>query len=486
MQDAQRVILAGIGEERLDLFLLLNANVGYRVVGVVDSAIDGESARIAEIMGVKVYQDRDAEKLPRSDVLIYGDDRYRDLGGRLGIKSSCVWHENHAWDVLAEADATDEAEAEAAPVPAGAAAAEASGAEHAPRGGAPGDTATSDSITIDEHVSIGADGVTREDDITISPPPQTSEPAAREPEPASEPEPAPASNGTGDADRPAADTGDEPTGPAATSETAAGTTSVETLAAFMGSLTSVRAFYAWLLDRAIALTGAVAGGVHPGEATRPTVWRDRRTAPGGAPPSFLTGDAAGAPVMTRTFGGETGAGNGKLVLLRAAASDELDRLLDTITPALALVAEREDLRGMARLGELDGALHGLPGDREDPIGSLAPVARSVADELRAREAMFLFAHGEQWRGVSSSGHAVQVPMGSGLVGDADAGAPRQLVESSGARHYVVPLGHDPSRRGVLALFGVEADAGEADAVAERAGRLAAHLADRMPAGVWEA
>jgi len=98
--DAQRVILAGIDDEKMDLFLLLNEGAGYRVVGIVDAGGQGETSQIAEILGVRAYSGTDIDHLPPADIVIYGDDRFRSLGERLGLSARQVWHQSQAWDYL--------------------------------------------------------------------------------------------------------------------------------------------------------------------------------------------------------------------------------------------------------------------------------------------------------------------------------------------------------------------------------------------------
>lgn len=98
--NTQRVLLAGIGDARLDLFLLLNEGAGYEVVGVVAPEGNRESSRIAEILGVRVFDHEHMDTLPETDLLIYGAPEYRALGSRLRLSPEDVWHEDHAWDTL--------------------------------------------------------------------------------------------------------------------------------------------------------------------------------------------------------------------------------------------------------------------------------------------------------------------------------------------------------------------------------------------------
>jgi hypothetical protein len=502
--ETQRVILAGIGEERLDLFLLLNAGAGYRVVGVLDEDGDGESARIAEILGVKVYGSAAAHALPKADVLIYGHERYRPLGAELSIEPSRVWHENHAWSVLAESEARssdveddadiedDEDDAEAPSVP------------HMP--------SQRETVTINEHVTVGTEGVTTDDDITVGPESGRSRPsledefggsdyvtevatasatdtmASRDPVrelPRSRPPREP--RGVGETPRSGATTPDpRPVGATATAsperEGLAPRGDYKLLHDVLSALEVPGALNHWLLDRALALSGAAAGGIVPLDPVRAAVWRDRRQGAAARMPEFLRGEVE-YPSRTAIDLGHEGDGAARLVLIRAAETAELEALVAALEPAFAVMAERDDLLRAARAQELAHALAGTLGPDVELRDALADAARRLAHILGAEECAVLLRSSDRvLSGVTSNGEVMSIPVQSTMIGVGS--GPSRLLDERGRWHYHVPFG-EGDRRGILAAYGVDAPLGAADAVAHEVSNLARLLADRIPATAWE-
>jgi len=512
--DTQRVILAGIGEERLDLFLLLNAGTGFRVVGVIDEDGDGDSARIAEILGVKVYDSVTPSTLPRADVLIYGHERYRALGSTLSLDPAKVWHENHAWTVLASeerpdgegeassgASVPDREEEPAAP----------SATSHNARGGDPalhatslrdpgdrvrreatvgpdrGDAADADTITIDEHVTIGQDGVSTDDDITVGPEAARGSRPSREDDASSgeyvtelgtagahDPEPTPS---RGDA-RPASA---RPATTPATSGTRAGG-GYELLRTVLGRLDEPGDLHRWVLEQALQLTGAVAGSVVPTDPAQPAVWRDRRAGTDPRMPAFLRPGRDDAARTEVPLGRAGDAGAAHLVLIRAEKTPEFGELLDALGPAFAFVAERDALRRSARTDALVRELAGSLEADEEVQGALADAAHRVAEILGAAECAVLLRTGSgRLSGVTSTGDAMALPGSSAMLGSGE--GPSRLLDETGRWHLHVPFGSG-DHLGVLAVYGVDARTGAADAITHEAAGLARLLGDRIPAGAW--
>lgn len=524
--DTQRVILAGIGEERLDLFLLLNAGTGFRVVGVIDEDGDGESARIAEILGVQVYESVAPDRLPRADVLIYGVERYRALGASLDLDPSKVWHENHAWTVLASEerpaaedgaageDATEDTHAGsgswAATAPSRRPTADARGGD--PSLGAstlrdPGDRVRqeasagpdredADTITIDEHVTVGHDGVTTEDDITVSPEAARGSRPSREDEiptgeyvteldtasaddPGRGPTSAPSTARPGPipADRSGPASAD-PTGPRPP-RTGGG---YDLLRTVLGRLQEPGDLHRWVLEQALGLTGAVAGSVVPTDPAQPAVWRDRRAGSDPRMPTFLRPGGTDAARTEVALGQNGDRGAAHLVLIRAQRTPEFEELLDALAPAFAFVAERDDLRRRARTDALARELSGSLADDAEVRDALADAAHRMAELLGAAECVvLLLTDHARLTGVTSTGEAMSVPADSPVFGGGE--GPTRLLDEAGRWHLHVPFGSD-DRRGVLAVHGVDPRAGAVEAITHEASGLARLLADRIPASAW--
>jgi hypothetical protein len=411
--DTRRVLLAGLA-------------------GVVEASGSVESARIAEILGVRVYREGDAEAMPEADLLIYGEPagQYRALGARLGMRPDQMWDENEAWEILTR-DAADEASA-------------------------PTEKETPADADADPEVAHQPDR-TAEADAQAPPWPRELRPVTRPVDVANE-------------------------APVPDSAYAA-------LNAFARACGSLEELYGWILGHAIAETQAAAGGVAPVEPVRPLVWRDRRETPKGEMPAFLRPDASGKEVLTVPLGKPGSPGAGRLVLMGPSgeASSDVSRFADAVTPALRVVAELEDLR---RQKAWDGVVRKLVTSLEQassPETALSETCVALAETLGARECalLFLTPAGDALKGHSSEAAQVAYPAGSGVFAKVlSTGQPLRLSDHEGVWHYHVPFGSDP-QRGVLALFGVSAAPGSVESVGHQACALADALASHFPQGAWQ-
>lgn len=467
---SRRVILAGISEERLDLFLLLNEGAGYEVTGVIDVRGAGESSRIAEILGVPVLTSEYEEPLPDADLLIYGDDRFLAMGERLHLGAESVWHENDAWRFLTEGDATPHGE-------------------------------NGDAEAGDEAVARAASDWQR-----------TEEPEGAK-EPPIEPHDAWQAPATGESSRANAYVGSEddapgareahrtpnvtplggaPTGAPVGPRQPAPDGPFALLHAFAEASHDVETLYRWILQRAMEMSGAAAGGIRPHEAVRPYVWVDRRRSGVGELPAFLRRDIEDPDTLSLALGDAATAGGGSIHLVgrtEASVTGQIDEFLAAVEPALRTVAELDDhRRERAWEGIVQRLVEELHDQTTESVGdAIAETCRSLAETLGARECVLLFrSHdGEVVRGYSSNGQRIVAPARSGLFGGDGGDRPRRLVDEQGLWHYHVPFARD-ARRGALALFGVAASPGSVEAIGHQAVSLAHALAQRIPEGAWQA
>jgi hypothetical protein len=424
--EARKVILAGIDDEKMDLFLLLNEGAGYKVVGIVDTAGQGETTQIAEILGVRAYTEEDLDRLPEADIVIYGDDRFRTIGERLGLPSRQVWHQTEAWNYLTDGESRDASET----VHGGGSATAAAPAAPVlvPPTPTPGPSAFSGGHAITNELAT----------------PETSEPQRTTNKPV---------------------------------HTEPG--NVETLGAFAQSLGDLEQLYAWILRRALTDSGAVAGGILPAEPVRPAVWRDRRSLEPGRRPAFL--DRVNASGTARVaLGLPNQAGSSELVLVGGSASgSDLEPLAKAVGPALQIVAELEDLRRTFAQESLVRDL--ITRFRSNARGqeALEDLCRAIALKLGARECVLLFRETSgALRGVTSQGGAVSIPAGSALLGVSPGEGVHAVSDATGAWHYAAELGAD--RRGFLGLYGVPVSPGRGESLSHEVLALARALAEHLP------
>ncbi len=455
MSNAKRVVLAGIADDKMDLFLLLNEGAGYEVAGIVDRPGGRETTRIAEILGVRVYESGD--ELPTCDVLIYGDESFRTLAAKLRLSPEQVWHEDDAWNRLTADHGVPEEDSDA------------HGSDETTRMEPIGETPSSGAASAPSPVApaagptaSGANG--RE--LSRSAPGQA-------PSVADAPPPA-RSQGA----RVGAAT-------AIAAHERLDDVELDALARLTPYLDDLGKFYAWTLERASATTGAAFGAIVPDDAMAPMVWSDRRAESGG-PPAFVTDEAASDRV-TRIRLGDAGApGGAELRLVDVPERESADALVAAVTPALRSVAELDGLRRGARLDALVGAISGRLETGDGLTSSIGAVCDAMADFLGAAECICLWggARDDVLTGVGSGGGTFRVPRTSTwMAGD---GGESEIVWSRDGERLTVREGRARARGSsvVVTFADVPASAGGRRGVVARiralVDRFVAVLPDDLP------
>ncbi len=422
----QRVLLAGISEERLDLFLYLNPGAGYEIVGILTSAENGEPARTAEILGVDVYRDEDPESLPAADLLIHGDpvDVYELLGNALGLTSEQIWHENKAWNVLTEGPSEEHTE------------------------------------EVDEHDSV---------ELVIDRPSAPADVDVRDSE-------VEVTDGPRRDSAPMYAVTPEAYGMlhefARASATLQGLyewvlrKTVEMTDAPAGGIAPAEAVRSFVWnDRRVTPEGELPGFLR-GETDAPNVI------------SIPLGEA-----------GSPGAGELVLVGSEnlSGGRRSVDELLDSISPALRTAAELDDLR---RQNAWDGVIRRLASamqEARDPADALTSTCVALAETLKAEECVLLFLDPaeEMLRGYSSREVRLAWPAGAGILGHVQKlGKPVRLLDDAGTWHVHVPFAQN-ERKGVMGLFRTAATPGTVDSIVHQAQALASALAPHFPAAAWK-